>query len=92
MRASLYLFVAIAILAVVVSGEDAEDAGGQPGAPELVVSTELDDMDTTCLFQQCTLSFLQEGPKERGGGWGKFAKKMVKTYVKSAAKGGGNEE
>ena len=48
MRASFYLFVAIAILAVVVS---AEDAGGEPGAPELTVSTELDDMDTTCLFE-----------------------------------------
>ena len=51
MRASFYLFVAIAILAVVVSAEAAEDAGGEPGAPELTVSTELDDMDTTCLFE-----------------------------------------
>ena len=53
MRASLYLFLAIAILAVVVSSVDAAEDGlqvAQPGGVELIVSTELNDVATNCLF------------------------------------------
>ena len=89
MRASFYLFLAIATLAVVVRGEDAEDAvqGSQPDTI-VTVSTELHDMFTNLLFQYCTFSFFQEETKERG--FGKFFKKIGQGLASGLA-GGSNE-
>ena len=86
MRASFYLFLAIAILAVVVSGEDAED--GKQVAKKAICEAMAQYLPTSRVLQMKLFhSCFQEDIKERGFGMmfgkvgEKFGEKGQKGYL-----------